>query len=199
MAAIVNGHKRNQIDELLPWGYRDQSCPQKTSVVLSRCRVTMYGSYGAMIAGEAGAMATYLKAYKFVFSTMACVAQSTPTAFAQIAASNERRVQAAVMLDGLEEPIVGAAHCRIDKRCEIIFGLGSGVKVDVTWRRRETVESADLTIECPKVCSFTSGRSKVTFQKERKFDLFRGAENQVEIEPVLGPRIKIGEIFLIVG
>jgi len=157
----------------------------------------MCGSCGAMIAGGAGAMATYLNAYIFVFSAMACVAQSTPTAFAQIAASNERRVQAAVMLDGLQEPIVGAAHCRIDKRCEIISR--SGVKVVVTWRRRGTVESADLTIECPKVCSFTSGRSKVTFQGQRKFDLFRGAENPVEIKPVLRPRIKIGEIFLIVG
>lgn len=38
-----------------------------------------------------------------------------------------------------------------------------------------------LTIQCPKDCSFTSGRSKITFQSERKFDLFRGAENHVEI------------------
>ncbi len=129
---------------------------------------------------------------------MASVAQSTATASAQIAAFDERRVQAAVMLDGLAEPIVGQAHCRVENKCEIISGSGSGVKVDVTWRRRGSVESADLTIQCPKDCSFTSGRSKTTFQSERKFDLFRGQEDDVEIRPVLRPRIKIGQIFLIV-
>lgn len=134
----------------------------------------------------------------FLFSVMACVAQSTATASAQIAAFDERCIQAAVMLDGFAEPIVGQAHCRVDNKCEIISGSGSGVKVDVTWRRRGAVEPADLTIQCPKDCSFTSGRSKITFQSERKFDLFRGQENDVEIRPVLRPRIKIGRIFLIV-
>ncbi|MEA1842792.1 hypothetical protein G6M09_013475 [Agrobacterium tumefaciens] len=163
---------------------------------LSRHWITMCGSYGAMIAGGAGAMATYLKAHIFFFSLLACVAQST--AAAEIAAFDERRIQAAVMLDGLAFPIVGQAHCRVDSKCEIISGSGSGVKVDVTWRRRGAIESADLTIQCPKDCSFLSGRSKITFQSERKFDLFRGAENHVEIKPVLRPRIKIGRIFLIV-
>lgn len=117
---------------------------------LSRHWVTMCGSYGAMIAGGAGAMATYLKAYIFVFSVMACVAQSTTTASAQIAASDERRIQAAVMLDGLAEPIVGEAHCRVDKRCEIISGLGSGVKVDVNWRRRGDSRVCRFDYSVPK-------------------------------------------------
>ncbi len=160
--------------------------------------VTICGSCGAMIAGRAVAMAIYLKAYIFAFSVMASIALSTTTASAQIAASDERRVQAAVMLDGVAEPIVGDAHCRVDKRCEIISGLGSGVKVDFNWRRDGTVEAAELTIHCAKDCSLISGRSKVTFQRERKFDLFRGAENHVDIKPVLRPRIKIGQIFLIV-
>lgn len=139
-----------------------------------------------------------LKGTYFLFSVMACVAQSTATASVQIAAFDERRIQAAVMLEGFAEPIVGQAHCRVDNKCKIISGSGSGVKVDVIWRRRGAVEAADLTIQCPKDCSFTSGRSKITFQSERKFDLFRGQENDVEIRPVLRPRIKIGQIFLIV-
>jgi hypothetical protein len=139
-----------------------------------------------------------LKGTYFLFSVMACVGQSTATASAQIAAFDERRIQAAVMLDGFAEPIVGQAHCRVDNECEVISGSGSGVKVDVTWRRRGAVESGDLTIQCPKDCSFTSGRSKITFQSERKFDLFRGQENDVEMRPVLRLRIKIGRIFLIV-
>ncbi|WP_421416792.1 hypothetical protein [Agrobacterium tumefaciens] len=136
-----------------------------------------------------------LKGTYFLFSVMACVAQSTATASAQIAAFDERRIQAAVMLDGFAEPIVGQAHCRVDNKCEIISGSGSGVKVDVTWRRRGAVESADLTIQCPKDCSLTSGRSKITFQSERTFDLFCGAENDVEIKPVLRPKINVGRIF----
>ncbi len=32
LSAIVNGHKQSRIDELLPWGYRGQSCAPKTSV-----------------------------------------------------------------------------------------------------------------------------------------------------------------------
>lgn len=107
---------------------------------LSRHWVTMCGSYGAMIGRSLGD-GHMLKGTYFLFSAMACVAQSTTTASAQSAASDERRIRAAVMLDGLAEPIVGEAHCRVDKRCEIIFGLGSGVKVDVNWRRREIVES----------------------------------------------------------
>ncbi|WP_219256714.1 hypothetical protein [Agrobacterium sp. S7/73] len=165
---------------------------------LNRHWVTMFNSYGAMKAGGAGAMAAYFKAHVVFFLLVACVAQSTATALAQIAEFDERRIQAAVMLDGLAEPIVGEANCRVDSKCEIIFGSGSGVKVDVTLRRRGAIKSADLTIQCPKGCSFTSGRSKITFQGERKFDLFRGAENDVEIRPVVMPRIKIGRIFLIV-
>lgn len=109
---------------------------QRLHSALSRHWVTICGSYGAIIAGGAGAMATHLKAYILVFLVIGYVAQSTTTASAQIAASDERRIQAAVMLDGLAEPIVGEAYCRVDKRCEIISGLGSGVKVDVKWRRR---------------------------------------------------------------
>jgi len=32
LTAIVNGHKQSRIDELLPWGCRDQSYAPKTSV-----------------------------------------------------------------------------------------------------------------------------------------------------------------------
>lgn len=142
-------------------------------------------------------MARYLKT-RILFSVMACVADLTTTASAQVAGSDERRISAAVLLDGLAEPILGEAHCLVDKRCEIISGLGSGVEVAVDLRRRGTVESADLTIRCAEDCSFTSGRSKVSFQSKRKFDLFRGAENRVEILPVLRPRTKIGQIFLII-
>lgn len=49
-----------------------------------------------------------LKGTYFLFSVMACVAQSTATASAQIAAFDERRIQAAVMLDGFAEPIAGS-------------------------------------------------------------------------------------------
>lgn len=198
LTAIVNGHKQTVLMSCCHGAAGISHALRRPQSALSRHWVTMCSSYCPMIAGGAGAMATYLKSYIFVFWAMACVAQSTTSASAQIAASDERRIQVAVMLDGLAEPIVGEAHCRVDKRCEIISALGSGVKVNVNWRRRGTVESADLTIQCPKGCSFTSGLSKVTFQSERKFDIFRGAENLVEIKPVLRPRIKIGQIFLIV-
>jgi hypothetical protein len=141
-------------------------------------------------------MATCLKAC--IFSVMAYIALSTTTASAQVSGSDERRIQAAVLLDGLAEPILGEARCRFEKRCEIIAGSGSSLKVDVNLHRRGAVESADLTIHCPKECSFMSGRSNVTFQRERKFDLFRGGEGGVETLLVLKPRVKIGEIVLIV-
>ena len=179
-------------------GYRDQLCAPKTAFGAQPSLGHNVRLLWCDDSGRSRGDGHMLEGTYLLFSVMACVAQSTATASAQIAAFDERLIQAAVMLDGFAEPIVGQAHCRVDNKCEIISGAGSGVKVDVTWRRRGAVESADLTIQCPKDCSFTSGRSKITFQSERKFDLFRGQENDVEIRPVLRPRIKIGRIFLIV-
>lgn len=90
LTAIVNGHKQSQIDRLLPWDTGTSYVLRRLHSALSRHWVTMCGSYGAIIAGGAGAMATYLKAYILVFLVIGCVAQSTTTASAQIAASDER-------------------------------------------------------------------------------------------------------------
>lgn len=144
-------------------------------------------------AGKA-AVASYSRASIIFLSALIWATTSS----AQDPRPESRRIQAAVMLNGQSEPIIGEAHCQIDKRCAVVSHSDSGVEVAIDLHRRGAVESAEMTIRCPKDCSFTSGRSNVTFQSERKFDVFSGANDRLEILTVLRPRTKIGQIFLIV-
>ncbi|TPP11176.1 hypothetical protein [Rhizobium glycinendophyticum] len=110
----------------------------------------------------------------------------------------ERRVQTVVLLDAMEDPIVGVARCRIDQWCKPIFDVGSSVEISVRLHWQDTRESGDLKIDCGDGCSFRSGRSRTSFQDQRMFDIFRGEEIGPETLLVLKPATRIGEVFLII-
>lgn len=132
------------------------------------------------------------------YCSIALLLFSISASFAQATEQESRDIHAAIVLDAQEEPLIGTSSCRIDQLCELISDEKLGVKLTVKLRRHEQIEFGDLSIRCNEDCSLFSGRSDVMFQSERAFDLYRGAENRVLIEPVLRKRIRVGQIFLIV-
>jgi hypothetical protein len=102
------------------------------------------------------------------------------------------------VLEGVAEPVIGEVRCGFGSRCEIVDDPKLGIKVTEDRRGEGPYGGARLTVDCREDCSFASGRSTTLFQGQRDFDLFRGADNQVEILPVLRPRTMLGKIFLIV-
>lgn len=142
---------------------------------------------------------THSGACLLFLSATACVGLLPPTGFAQDAGTEGRRIRAAIMLDGLAEPVLGEARCRIGTACGIIAQSKPRISVDVYLRGQAKLESVEMTIECPKDCSFASWKPHINLQGKRKFDIFSGVDGRhVETLLVLIPRTKIGEIFLIV-
>jgi hypothetical protein len=139
-----------------------------------------------------------MKPYILLFLVMAWVTQFTSTAIAETTEPRDQRIQAAVVLDEVAEPMIGEARCRVDSRCEIPVDPKLGFKVTVDRRGEGPYGGSRLTVHCPEDCSFASGWSTASFQGRREFDLYRGADNQIEILPVLRPRTRLGKIFLIV-
>ncbi len=79
----------------------------------------------------------------------------------------------------------------------MIFNAEPRIKLSITLKRQQDGELGTMVVQCPEDCSFVSGRSRISLQNQRSFEIFHG-DNGVEIEAVLKPRRKIGDVFLIV-
>jgi hypothetical protein len=129
---------------------------------------------------------------------MTCVGPLATTGLARDAGPEGRRVQAAIMLDGLAEAFLGEVRCHVGESCVVIAQSEPKVTVTIDLRRYAERESVHITIECPQDCSFASWRRNINSLGKRKFDIFSGVNMHVETLLVLRPRNKIGELFLIV-
>ncbi|MGV1869362.1 hypothetical protein [Agrobacterium rosae] len=123
------------------------------------------------------------------------LASSSPS-FAQTANFESRNIQAAIMLDEVAAPVLGTAICRVNEECDVISNAEPRIKLSITLNQQDG-ELGTMVIECSADCSFVSGRSWVSLQNQRSFEIFDGAERG-EIKLVLKPRRKIGDVFLIV-
>ncbi|SCX28644.1 hypothetical protein [Agrobacterium rosae] len=121
---------------------------------------------------------------------------SSSPSFAQTANSGSRNIQAAIMLDEVAAPVLGTAMCRVNEECDVISNAEPRIKLSITLNQQDG-ELGTMVIECSADCSFVSGRSRVSLQNQRSFEIFDGAERG-EIKLVLKPRRKIGDVFLIV-
>ncbi|MBB4006801.1 hypothetical protein BJF91_22075 [Allorhizobium taibaishanense] len=151
-----------------------------------------------LMLAQIAAMDNYMKSYMLLYLVTAFVAQFTSTASAGTAEPHIQRIQAAIVLKQVVEPIIGEAQCRADSKCVIISDTNTGVKATVERRGEGPYGGSRLTVDCPGDCSFASGKITTSFYSEREFDLFRGADNHIEILPVLRPRTKLGKIVLII-
>ncbi len=86
--------------------------------------------------------------------------------------------------------------CRMNEECDVISNAEPRIKLSITLNQQDG-ELGTMVIECSSDCSFVSGRSRVSLQNQRSFEIFDGAERG-EIKLVLKPRRKIGDVFLIV-
>ncbi|POO57426.1 hypothetical protein CTT39_01660 [Agrobacterium rosae] len=122
---------------------------------------------------------------------------SSSPSCAQTANSESRHVQAAIMLDGTADPFLGTAVCRVNEECAVISNAEPRIKLSIILNQQQGGELGTMVIQCSADCSFESGRSRVSLQNQRSFEIFDGAERG-EIKLVLKPRRKIGDVFLIV-
>ncbi|SCX00601.1 hypothetical protein DSM25558_0152 [Agrobacterium sp. DSM 25558] len=122
---------------------------------------------------------------------------SSSPSFAQTANSESHHVQAAIMLDGTADPFLGTAMCRVNEECDVISSAEPRIKLSITLNQQQDGELGTMVIQCSEDCSFVSGRSQLSLQNQRSFEIFDGAERG-EIKLVLKPRRKIGDVFLIV-
>ncbi len=117
--------------------------------------------------------------------------------FAQTENAGIRHIQAAIILNGAAAPFLGTAMCRVNEECDVIFNAESRIKLSITLKRQQDGELGTMVVQCPEDCSFVSGRSRMGLQNQRSFEIFHG-DNGVEIESVLKPRRKVGDVVLIV-
>ncbi|MBN7805252.1 hypothetical protein JZX86_07720 [Agrobacterium rosae] len=122
---------------------------------------------------------------------------SPPPGFAQTENAENRHIQAAIMLDGTADPFWGTAMCRVNEECDVISNAEPRIKLSITLNQQQDGELGMMVIECSADCSFVSGRSRVSLQNQRSFEIFDGAERG-EIKLVLKPRRKIGDVLLII-
>ncbi|WP_421361350.1 hypothetical protein [Agrobacterium rosae] len=118
-------------------------------------------------------------------------------ALAQTANFESRHIQAAITLDEVAAPLLGTAMCRVNEECDVISNAEPRIKLSITLNQQQDGELGTMVIQCSADCSFVSGRSRVSLQNQRSFEIFDGAERG-EIKLVLKPRRKIGDVFLIV-
>lgn len=122
-----------------------------------------------------------------------CVSVATGVCAEPLAVSH--RVNVAVSFETSFDLITNEKICENDKICNVISDPAHGI--DLTLKLHSNASFGELMLQCKDACSFASGRSVVTFTKERIFRFFRGRD-AIEILLVLKPREKMGEISLII-
>lgn len=111
-------------------------------------------------------------------------------------AEDRRQVEFGIVFDHAE-PVAGHATCAIGRSCNLLGGGDSSNFLTLLMKREGDSIVKELSVTCEQECSFSNGRSSVTFDSERRFDLFAGRDG-ITIPLVLKPRTRIGQILFVV-
>jgi hypothetical protein len=127
------------------------------------------------------------------FAALVCATSS----LAEDTQSEGRRVQTAMLLTGVSEPIFTDTRCMNDRQCEIATYEDWEVTISIQLRppQQRINGHVMLDIDCPGGCSFKNGRDSIAIQSDRVFELFSGKDSD-DLLYVRKP--KIGELSLII-
>lgn len=117
-------------------------------------------------------------------------------AFAEDVTRESRHIQAAILLDGHAEPILGEAECEADTPCKVLSQSDLGLEVTISLSRQAANDDGEIMIRCADDCSFRPGWSSVRFGSERHFVLYHGEEDRRNL--LLISRQRMGELSLII-
>lgn len=97
---------------------------------------------------------------------------------------------------GNADPVAGSATCTLGMDCQLLQTQLPSMEISLKVDAQDHRFISRLKMRCSDECSFLNGRADVTFEQERQFEFYEGAEQGAKLL-VMRPKVRIGRISLI--